>query len=171
MARIVYLTTIDFGPGTLATLPDALQELGIERPLLVSDTGIAAAGLLDRAAGLMPPGTPHFLDVPPNPTEAGVAAALSAHREGECDGIVAVGGGSPIDLAKGVALMASHPGPLETYAAIYGGIPKIGAVAPVIAVPTTAGTGAEVGRAALLTLDDGRKLGFISPHLIPKRAI
>ncbi len=171
MARIVYLTTIDFGAGTLATLPDALQELRIERPLLVSDAGIAAAGLLDRAAGLMPPGTPRFLDVPPNPTEAAAAAALAAYREGECDGIVAVGGGSPIDLAKGVALMASHPGPLETYAAIYGGIPKIGAVAPVIAVPTTAGTGAEVGRAALLTLDDGRKLGFISPHLIPKRAI
>ncbi|HEX2258014.1 MAG TPA: iron-containing alcohol dehydrogenase, partial [Afifellaceae bacterium] len=108
---------------------------------------------------------------PPNPTERAVAAALAVYREGECDGVVAIGGGSPIDLAKGVALMATHDGPLETYAAIYGGIPKIGAVAPVIAVPTTAGTGAEVGRAALLTLADGRKLGFISPHLIPKRAI
>src|SRR5687767_3876274 len=171
MARIVYLTTIDFGAGTLATLPDTLQELRIERPLLVSDAGIAAAGLLDRAAALMPPGAPRFLDVPPNPTEAAVAAALAAYREGECDGIVAIGGGSPIDLAKGAALLATHDGPLETFAAIYGGLPKIGAVAPVVAIPTTAGTGAEVGRAALLTLDDGRKLGFISPHLIPKRAI
>ena len=89
-----------------------------------------------------------------------------------CDGVVAIGGGSPIDLGKAVALLATHPEPLETYAAIYGGIPKItAAVAPVIAIPTTAGTGSEVGRAALITLDDGRKLGFISPHLIPKRAI
>src|SRR5688572_18779323 len=137
MARIVYLTTIDFGPGTLATLPDALQELGIERPLLVSDSGIAAAGLLDRAAALMPADAPRFTDVPPNPTEAAVRAALAAYREGKCDGVVAIGGGSPIDLAKGLALLATHEGPLETFAAIYGGLPKIGVVAPVIAMPTT----------------------------------
>ena len=172
MSRILYLTTIEFAPGALATLPEALGELGIGRPLLISDLGIAAAGLLDRAAGFLPAGTPRFLDVPPNPTEAAVDAALAVYRGGNCDGVVAIGGGSPIDLAKGVALLATHPGPLETYAAIYGGMPKIGAsVAPVVAIPTTAGTGAEVGRAALLTLADGRKLGFISPHLIPKRAI
>ncbi len=89
-----------------------------------------------------------------------------------CDGVVALGGGSPIDLAKGVALLATHAGALEQFAVIYGGLDRItAAVAPVIAIPTTAGTGAEVGRAALLTLDDGRKLGIISPHLIPKRAI
>ena len=172
MARILYLTTIEFEPGAVRTLPDNLSELGIERPLLVSDGGIAAAGLLDRVAPLLPPATPQFLDVPPNPTEAAVDAALEVYRAQACDGIVAIGGGSPIDLAKGVALLATHPGPLETYGAIYGGIARINAsVAPVIAVPTTAGTGAEVGRAALLTLADGRKLGFISPHLIPKRAI
>jgi alcohol dehydrogenase class IV len=171
MSRILYLTTIDFGAGSLATLPEAVGELKIARPLVVSDEGIAAAGLLDRVARHLPPDAPRFLDVPPNPTESAVAAALDAYRRAGADGIVAVGGGSPIDLAKGVALLATHTGPLEPYAAIYGGIPKIGPVAPVIAVPTTAGTGAEVGRAALLTLDDGRKLGFISPHLIPKRAI
>jgi alcohol dehydrogenase class IV len=98
-------------------------------------------------------------------------AALALYRAEGCDGIVAIGGGSPIDLAKGVALLATHSGPLESYAAIYGGIERIGAVAPMIAIPTTAGTGAEVGRAALLTLADGRKLGIISQHLIPKRAI
>lgn len=105
-------------------------------------------------------------------TESAVLAALAQYKAEGCDGIVALGGGSPIDLAKGVALLATHDGPLEQYAMIYGGLGRIGAhVAPVIAIPTTAGTGAEVGRAALLTLDDGRKLGFISPHLIPKRAI
>src|SRR5690606_36020319 len=115
---------------------------------------------------------PRFLDVPTNPTESAVKAALSVYRDNGCDGIVAIGGGSPIDLAKGVALLATHEGDLEQYAAILGGIPKItSAVAPVIAVPTTAGTGSEVGRAALITLDDGRKLGFISGYLIPRRAI
>lgn len=172
MSRILYLTTIEFGAGVLSTLPETIAEIGMRRPLLVSDHGVAAAGLLDQALELLPRGTEKFLDVPPNPTEAAVSAALTAYRGGDCDGIVALGGGSPIDLAKGVALTATHPGPLETCAAIYGGIGKVtAAVAPVIAIPTTAGTGAEVGRAALLTLEDGRKLGFISPHLIPKRAI
>ena len=172
MSRILYLTTIDFEVGALKTLPDALSELGVARPLLVSDRGIADSGILDRAASLTPANSATFLDVPPNPTEAAVLAGVDAYRAGGCDGIVAIGGGSPIDLAKGVALLATHPPPLEQYGAIYGGIGRIGPeVAPVIAVPTTAGTGAEVGRAALLTLDDGRKLGFISPQLIPRRAI
>ena len=170
MSTILYLTTIEFGPGTRKTLPRALSELGIRRPLVVSDRGVAAEGVLDDATRGVE--APRFLDVPANPTESAVKAALETYREHRCDGIVAVGGGSPIDLAKGVALLATHAGPLENYAAIYGGVARIAAsVAPVVAVPTTAGTGAEVGRAALLTLDDGRKLGFISPHLIPKRAI
>lgn len=187
MARIAYLTSIDFGPGALASLADALGELAVKRPLLVADKGVLAAGLVAKAAAYLPAGTPLFLDTPPNPTEAAVNAALAQYRAEACDGIVAIGGGSPIDLAKGVALLATHPGPravgasqsggnsesgLEQYAVIYGGLARVTAsVAPVIAIPTTAGTGAEVGRAALLTLDDGRKLGIISPHLIPRRAI
>jgi len=172
MARIAYLTSIDFGPGVLASLADALMELAIRRPLLVADKGVLAAGLVAKASAYLPAGTPLFLDTPPNPTESAVNAALAMYRAEGCDGIVALGGGSPIDLAKGVALLATHEGTLETFAMIYGGLERItGAVAPVIAIPTTAGTGAEVGRAALLTLDDGRKLGIISPHLIPKRAI
>ena len=172
MARIAYLTGIEFGSGSLASLADATGELGIRRPLLVADKGVLAAGLTARALKYLPAGTPLFLDTPPNPTEAAVKAALEIYRREGCDGVVAIGGGSPIDLAKGVALLATHDGSLETYAMIYGGFDRITArVAPLIAIPTTAGTGAEVGRAALLTLDDGRKLGIISPHLIPKRAI
>jgi len=172
MARIAYLTSIDFGSGTLASLGDALVELGVKRPLLVADKGVLAAGIVAKATAHLPAGTPLFVDTPPNPTESAVNAALAMYRENKCDGIVALGGGSPIDLAKGVALLATHDGKLEQYAMIYGGLEKITSkVAPVIAIPTTAGTGAEVGRAALLTLDDGRKLGIISPHLIPKRAI
>ena len=172
MARIAYLTTIDFGPGVIATLKDAVSELGLRRPLLVTDKGIEAAGLVDKARSYLPAGTPVFVDTPPNPTEAAVQAALALYRQEDCDGVVALGGGSPIDLAKGVVLLATHEGALEQFAMIYGGLDRItAAVAPVIAIPTTAGTGAEVGRAALLTLDDGRKLGIISPHLIPKRVI
>lgn len=171
MARINYLTSIEFGAGALATLAEAVEEFGLRRPLLVADRGVLAAGLVAEALAHLPAETPVFLDTPPNPTEGAVLAALEQYRDEGCDGIVAIGGGSPIDLAKGVALLATHPGPLEQYAMIYGGLARIAEVAPLIAVPTTAGTGAEVGRAALLTLEDGRKLGFISPHLIPRRAI
>ena len=171
-SRIAYLTAIDFGAGAIAGAGDAARELGMQRPLLVADKGVQAAGLVARVAASLPAGTPLFLDTPPNPTESAVKAALAQYRAENCDGIVALGGGSPIDLAKGVALLATHEGALEQYAMIYGGLERITPrVAPIIAIPTTAGTGAEVGRAALLTLDDGRKLGIISPHLIPKRAI
>jgi 4-hydroxybutyrate dehydrogenase len=172
MARITYLTGIEFEPGALATLPATLNDLGVKRPLLIADKGVIAAGLAGRAQALMAADTPVFDGTPSNPTEEAVLEALALYRSSGADGVVALGGGSPIDLAKGVALLATHDGPLEQYAMIYGGLDRIsGRVAPIIAIPTTAGTGAEVGRAALLTLADGRKLGFISPHLIPKRAI
>lgn len=172
MHIINYLTTINFGAGAVGTLPEALHDLGVSRPLVISDHGIKAAGLLDKTSGTFLAAAPVFLDVPTNPTESAVLAALEVYRQSECNGVIAIGGGSPIDLAKGVALVATHDSGLEQYAAILGGIPKItSAVAPLIAVPTTAGTGSEVGRAALITLDDGRKLGFISPYLIPRRAI
>lgn len=172
MATITYLTDIEFGIGAVAHIPERLQRLGIKNPLLVSDRGVAAAGLLDRIAQHLPSGVPTFLDVPSNPTEEATLDAVALYRQMKCDGVIAVGGGSPIDLAKGVALLATHEGPMSRFALIEGGLAEITArVAPVIAVPTTAGTGSEVGRAALITLADGRKLGLVSPHLIPKSAI
>ena len=172
MAAINYLTRIEFGAGTIDTLSEAIASLGIARPLYVSDQGLVATGLVERVAGKLPVERAEFFDVPPNPTEAAVLAALQTFRDGRCDGVVALGGGSPIDLAKGVALLATHDGPLAQYAAIRGGIKRIGPdIAPVVALPTTAGTGAEVGRAALLTLADGEKLALISQHLIPRHVI
>ena len=172
MADILYLSHIRFGFGVLAELGAALGGLGVKRPLLVTDAGLRASGLLDKVLAVCPEPGAVFDGTPTNPTEDAVLAALASYRAEECDGLIALGGGSPIDLAKGTALLASHPGPLVDYAAILGGIPRITpATAPVIAIPTTAGTGSEVGRAALITLADGRKLGFISPHLIPKAAI
>lgn len=169
---ISYLTNVSFGLGAADLLADTLQELGVSNPLVISDHGVKAAGLLERSAFEFLKTAPTFLDVPSNPTESAVAAGLELYRQSGCDGVVAIGGGSPIDLAKGGALLATHDGELERYAAILGGVARItSAVAPLVAVPTTAGTGSEVGRAALITLDDGRKLGFISPYLIPRRAI
>lgn len=173
MTMISYLTTIRFGFGESDALSDELKAVGIARPLVITDRGIVAAGLAERVLAKAD-GThwPVFEGTPPNPTEDAAHQALAIYTAGECDGLIAIGGGSPIDLAKAVALLATHKAPLEQYAAILGGVPKINAsIAPVIAIPTTAGTGSEVGRAALITLRDGRKLGFVSPHLIPVRAI
>lgn len=174
MALISYLTNVKFGPGEIAGLEMDLAALGLSKPLIIADKGVIAAGLVAAVAKAAPAlaAAPIFDGTPTNPTESAVNAAVAVYRSQGCDGLIAIGGGSPIDLAKGVALLATHSGPLATYAAILGGLPKITAgVAPVIAIPTTAGTGSEVGRAALITLDDGRKLGFISPHLIPRLAI
>ena len=142
---ITYLTTIQFGFGASRQLAAELTALNIARPLIVTDRGIVASGLLDRITSSMGAAFSAdrvFSDTPSNPTEAALDAGVAAYKAGDCDGIIAIGGGSSIDLAKGIALMATHPGPLAQYAAILGGIPKIGsAVAPVIAVPTTSGTG------------------------------
>lgn len=172
MTDIGHITTIIFDDGALARLAGELAALGIRRPLVVTDPGIVACGLVDRVLAALPAGVAVFDATPANPTEAAVLAASALYQEKACDGLVAYGGGSSIDLAKGTALMASHAGPLAQYAVNAGGGARItAATPPIVAIPTTAGTGAEVGRAALLTLADGRKLIFLSPHLLPKRAI
>ena len=172
MALIQYLSTIRFENGAVGELPEALAACEITRPLLVTDPGLRGTPLFARVLTVLGGAPAIYAETPPNPTESAVMAATAVFRSGDCDGVVAVGGGSSMDLGKGVALLATHAGPLESYAAILGGLGKItAATAPVVAVPTTAGTGSEVGRAALITLDDGRKLGFISPHLIPRQAV
>jgi alcohol dehydrogenase class IV len=173
MALITYLTTIRFGTGTLSELPEDLDALRLARPLIVTDRGVVVAGLVERlfeALGARPRIV--FDDVPSNPTETAALRALAVYRAEACDGVIGFGGGSPIDLAKAVAILATHPEPLAQYAVIDGGLARITErVAPVIAIPTTSGTGSEVGRGSLMNLEDGRKVGLISPHLIPRRAI
>lgn len=170
---ITYLTQIQFGFGALSDLPDALQAQGVTRPLFVTDKGIVAAGLMAKAAQASGVSAPVIYDgTPPNPTEAASGEALAVYRDNDCDGIVAVGGGSPIDLAKAVAIRVNHHEPLDRYAVIEGGLARIvQPLPPLIAIPTTAGTGSEVGRGAIISFDDGRKLGLISPRLIPAVAI
>jgi 4-hydroxybutyrate dehydrogenase len=170
---IYYITQVQFDFGAVSLVRAECERIGIKRPLVCTDHGVVAAGLLDRlkdALGDVPVDV--FDGTPSNPTEEAVMHAVARYGEHRADGLIALGGGSAIDLAKGVAIMATHPGVLADYATIHGGSPKItAAVAPLIAIPTTAGTGSEVARGALIILSDGRKLGFHSWHLVPKTAI
>lgn len=173
MALIYYVTQIQFEFGAVRLLKQECQRVGITRPLVVTDAGVRAAGVLQKALDALE-GLPHavFDQTPSNPTEAAVRAATHVYKTNGCDGLVAVGGGSAIDCAKGVAIAATHDGPLTRYATIEGGSPRItDRVAPLIAVPTTSGTGSEVARGAIIIVDDHRKLGFHSWHLVPKTAI
>jgi hypothetical protein len=173
LAQINYITQIQLDFGALRQLQAECQRVGITRPLIVTDAGVSAVGILQKAIDALPDLPVAVFDqTPSNPTEAAVRAAAQVYKAQGCDGLIAVGGGSSIDCAKGVAIAATHEGPLKTYATIEGGSPKItDRMAPLIAVPTTAGTGSEVARGAILIIDDGRKLGFHSPHMVPKAAI
>lgn len=173
MALIQYLTQIQFEFGAIRLLASECARIGIDRPMIVTDAGVRAAGVLQKALDALGDMAVTVFDgTPSNPTEASVRAAVEAYRQGRCDGLIAVGGGSAIDCAKGVAIAATHEGPLKTYATIEGGSPKITeAVVPLIAVPTTSGTGSEVARGAIIIVDDHRKLGFHSWFIMPKAAI
>lgn len=173
MAQILYVTNILIDFGVLAQLQAECERVGIRRPLIVTDAGVKAAGLLDKAVAALPGLQPAVFDqTPSNPTEAAVRAAVAVYQSQGCDGLIALGGGSAIDCAKGVAIACTHEGPLKTYATIEGGSLKItDRVPPLIAVPTTAGTGSEVARGAIVIVDDGRKLGFHSWHIVPKTAL
>ena len=173
MALIQYLTTIHLEYGALQRLAAECQRVGIRRPLIVTDPGVKMAGLLQKAQDALD-GLPHavFDQTPSNPTEAAVRQAVAIAQAEGCDGLIALGGGSAIDCAKGVAIAATHEGPLAHYATIEGGSPRItDQVLPLIAVPTTSGTGSEVARGAIVIVDDHRKLGFHSWNLLPKAAL
>jgi hypothetical protein len=177
MAQILYLTNIQIDFGILSTLGAECDKAGIKRPLIVTDPGVKAVGILQKALNALQghhriEQVAVFDQTPSNPTELAVRAAVAVYHAHNCDGLIALGGGSSIDCAKGLAIAATHEGPLKTYATIEGGSLKItSAVSPIIAVPTTAGTGSEVARGAIVIVDDGRKLGFHSWHLVPKAAL
>jgi alcohol dehydrogenase class IV len=177
MAQIFYLTHIQIDFGVLATLASECDKANIKRPLIVTDPGIKSVGILQKTRDVLLGQSDIqqvavFDQTPANPNEAAIRSAVQVYHANQCDGLIALGGGSSIDCAKGVAILATHEGALKTYATIEGGSHKItAAVSPIIAVPTTAGTGSEVARGAILIVDDGRKLGFHSWHLVPKAAL
>jgi len=174
MALINYVVPVQFDFGAVSLVQQECDRIGIRFPMIVTDKGVRQTGIIDRVLACLKDASAVgvFDKTPSNPNEAAVREAAAMYREGGFDGIIAVGGGSSIDLAKGVAVCATHAGPLKTFAVIEGGLSRVtSATAPVVAIPTTAGTGSEVGRGAILILDDGRKVGIISPHVLPKAAI
>lgn len=170
-------TPIRFGAGRIAELPDACRELGMTRPLLITDAGLAASNIVRRSieyceeAGL-PCGL--YSDVRGNPVEANVTDGVRVFKEGGYDGVIAFGGGSGLDAAKAVALMVGQDRPIwdfEDREDWWTRVNEAG-MAPVVAVPTTAGTGSEVGRASVVTdpSDHTKKIIF-HPNMLPARVI
>ncbi|MEM7021402.1 MAG: iron-containing alcohol dehydrogenase [Pseudomonadota bacterium] len=171
-----YPTAIRFGPGRIEELPAACAALGITRPLLVTDPGLAGHALGERVLGLARAGLPTglFADIRPNPTGADVTAGVEAFRAGSHDGVIALGGGSALDAAKAIAFMVPQERPIWDFEdrgdnwrrAIAEGL------APVVAVPTTAGTGSEVGRAAVISNQDTHHKAIIfHPQMMPGQVI
>ncbi len=173
MATLTYLTTTHFDFGAIAQLPAELQKAGISKPFIATDAGVRAAGLVAAVTDVFESGMELSLfdGTPGNPTEEAVMKAFDQYTADGCDGVIALGGGSSMDLGKAVALLAGSGGPLAQYDPLVGGGKLIKAVAPVIAIPTTAGTGSEVSVGFVIILDDGRKMTFASPLFIPKAAI
>ena len=167
-SSIYLMNRVEFGAGAVERLAVELADAGVQRPLLVTDRGIVGTGMAERVAGLAGCSVARYEQVPANPTEAAVLQARQQFLDERCDGIIALGGGSPLDFAKAVALLASHDLPLAQYAMVQGGMARIGPVVPIIAIPTTAGTGSEVGRGGLITLENGGKRVFASTHLLPR---
>jgi choline dehydrogenase len=162
-------TRLVHGPGALARLAELRRELGMLRPLVVTDPGVAAAGLLERALARLDDGAVVFDEVRPNPDVELVDRAAAVYREAGCDGLLGLGGGSSLDTAKAVGVVATHGGSILDYE--YGRAPLVHRLPPLIAVPTTAGTGSEVTLWSVIT-DHERRVKFnvggtplIGPHV------
>ncbi len=168
-----YPTAIRFGEGRIQELAEACNAAGMKRPLLITDRGLAQMEITTRTLALMEDaglGSALFADVDPNPNEKNVAEGLKFYREGGHDGVVAFGGGSGLDLGKTVAFIAGQTRPLWDFEDIGDWWTRADpdAIAPIVAVPTTAGTGSEVGRAAVISnsVTQEKKIIF-HPKMLP----
>ncbi|NCF48108.1 MAG: iron-containing alcohol dehydrogenase [Bacteroidetes bacterium] len=151
-----YPTAIKFGAGRIKELPDACVQAGMKKPLLVTDRGLANLPITKNAVAIMEAaglGAGLFFEVDPNPNEINLAAGVAAYKAGSHDGVIAFGGGSGLDLGKMVAFMAGQSRPVWDFEDVgdWWTRADADAIAPIIAVPTTAGTGSEVGRASVIT--------------------
>jgi alcohol dehydrogenase len=172
-----YPTVIRFGAGRIDELPEACAAAGIARPLFVTDPGLRYLAVTTRALGVLAAaGVPAqiFSDVQPNPTEANVAAGLAVLRDGGHDGVVAFGGGSALDCGKVVAFMRGQRRPMWDFEDVGDWWTRAdpAGIAPIVAVPTTAGTGSEVGRAGVITnLATHTKKVIFHPRMLPAQVI
>ena len=162
-----------FENGSLKKISEVLKAHGIKKPLICTDPGLASIGMTDKIRNLLSNElSPTFYEeTPANPTEKAVDEALEAYKTYDCDGVIGFGGGSSMDLGKAVALMANHEGNVIDYSLNEGGFTKIKKTVPMIAIPTTSGTGSEVSVGSVIIMNDGRKLILASEHLRPDAAI
>ncbi len=175
MASVMsFPTRIVYGKGAIQELPNELKRAGASRPLLVTDKGILQAGLLRFVTPLLEKAglkAQVFSEFEANPTDRDALRGIEAYRAAGADSVLGVGGGASLDMAKAVALLVNQEPPLAQYDDAKGGDVKITSrVPPIVQVPTTAGTGSEVGRSTVLVID-GTKTVIFSPHLMAKAAI
>ena len=171
--QLNYFNRPYFENGAIKKISEVLEAHEIKNPLICSDPGLSSIGMTDKIRNLISNefSISFYEETPANPTEKAVIEALKIYKDNECDGVVGFGGGSSMDLAKAVALMANHDGDLINYSVNEGGYGKITETVPMIAIPTTSGTGSEVSVGSLIVMNDGRKLIFASPYLMPNAAI
>lgn len=172
-----YPTAIRFGAGRISEIADACAVAGIKKPLLVTDRGLAKMAITTRTLDLLEVaglGRAIFADVDPNPNEVNAAAGVRAYNEGGHDGVVAFGGGSGLDLGKLVAFLAGQTRPLWDFEDVddWWTRADADAIAPIVAVPTTAGTGSEVGRASVIANSETQEKKIIfHPKFLPSVVI
>ncbi|ABG31766.1 alcohol dehydrogenase [Roseobacter denitrificans] len=172
-----YPTAIRFGAGRISEIGEACAAAGIKKPLLITDRGLAGMDITTRTLDLMAAaglGRAIFADVDPNPNEKNAAAGVQAFKAGGYDGVIAFGGGSGLDLGKLVAFLAGQTRPLWDFEDIgdYWTRADADAIAPIVAVPTTAGTGSEVGRASVITNSETEEKKIIfHPKFLPSVVI
>ena len=166
-----------FGPGRIREIPEILEGLAISRPLLVTDPGIVPFDFIQQTLSLCQSKLEHcalFCDLQANPVEANVNDGVKAYKAGRHDGVIAFGGGSALDVGKAVALMVGQTRPIWDFEDRFDWYLRANAeaIAPVVAIPTTSGTGSEVGRASVITdgKDDTKKIIF-HPNMMPKVVI
>ena len=168
-----YPTLIRFGAGRIRELPDACRTLGMQRPLIVTDPGLAKLPMIASAVGALSEaglGAAVFSDMQANPVESNVTGGVAAFRSGSHDGVVAFGGGSALDVGKSIALMSGQTRPIFDFEDREDWFTRVdvSGMAPVVAVPTTAGTGSEVGRASVITdIADHTKKIIFHPRMMP----
>lgn len=173
MAELSFKNQTIFDHGASQQLSQVLANHGIRHPLLCTDQGLVKLGMVSELVGHLDndAALTIFDKTPENPTQQAVEEAVALYRSAGCDGVVAFGGGSSMDLAKAVALAVTHDEDLIEYTAGLGGAEKIGAVAPLVAIPTTSGTGSEVSSGSVIIMNNGEKLILISGNLVPRTAI
>jgi alcohol dehydrogenase class IV len=169
-------TGIIYGVGAIGELPGVLREMGVSRPIIITDAALTKTAAFTRVKEVLDGSGEEyhvFSDVHPNPLDTDVEAALEVYRHGRCDGIVGLGGGSPLDTAKALAVLASNGGDLARYdVQTSGGKYVTKPLPPIVGIPTTAGTGSEVGKCAVITSTrDHRKYMVCHPWMLPGRAI